>query len=51
MIRKQNLNGTHHLKEIDKGIDRLNVWFVVNTLATIITGIAAVILAFLMYLK
>lgn len=48
---KKNNKEIQHLKEIDQGVDKLNVWFVINTLATIITGVAAVVLAILAYLK
>ena len=41
----------NHLKEIDKGVDTLNVWFMINTIFTIISGVALLVLAILAYFK
>ena len=51
MKKKEENKELRQLKEIDKGVDRLNVWFIVNTVATIVTGLAAIILATLAYFK
>ena len=48
MFKKKEVS---HLKEIDRGVDKLNFWFVVNTAATILTGIFALAIALLTYLK
>ncbi len=51
-MKKKNENKElRQLKEIDKGVDSLNVWFIINTAATIITGLAAIILAILAYFR
>lgn len=41
---EKNNKELQELKGIDRGVDRLNVWFIINTIATIITGIAALTL-------
>lgn len=51
MKKKGENKELRQLKEIDKGVDRLNVWFIVNTIATILTGLVAIILALLMYFR
>lgn len=32
------------LEDIDKGIDSLNIWFIINTIFTLISGLALLIL-------
>lgn len=39
------------LQEIDKGVDELNLWFKINTIATIFTGIGALILSLILLFK
>lgn len=40
-----------HLKEIDKGIDKLNFWFIVNTIFTVLSGLALLVLTILEFFK
>ena len=51
MKKKEENKELRQLKEIDKGVDSLNIWFIINTVATIVTGLAAAILAWLAYFK
>lgn len=51
MVKEPKSKQDYHLGEIDRGVDKLNVWFIVNTIATILTGLAAVFLAILGLLK
>ena len=44
-------NGIKKLSDIDKGVDKLNFWFIINTIFTILAGVATVTLAILAYIK
>jgi len=41
----------NHLKEIDRGIDSLFIITIINTIFTVLSGIATTIIALLAYLK
>jgi len=41
----------NHLRDIDSGIDKLNVWFVINTIATVVTALLAFIIAIINLMK
>jgi len=45
MVKDKHLE---ELSEIDDSIDTLNWWFIVNTIATIITGIAGLIISIIL---
>ena len=42
------MNEQKQLKNIDEGINELNIWYKVNTIATCVIGVANLVIAYLL---
>ncbi len=40
------MNEQKQLKNIDEGIDELNIWYKINTIATCVIGVANLVIAY-----